>query len=263
MKKNLKHSRKLNKKNAILLAIAAFALSTSSAFAQGQCTLSTTWTFPSTGNWFTASNWSNGVPNSVTAANINNGGTAQIGSVLNANACSLTLGNDTSNSGAVSVGGSAGLTVANSVVIANKGTGTLTIATGGTVTSGSASIAVQTGQVWTSNGMVTVNAGASWTINGNLSLGAGTATMGFGVTPTSAGSVTVSGTATLNTGKHLIITFSGGSYTPNTRYTLLTANGGRSGTFSASFINTPSNVCPVIHYDTNHVYLDLPPTCSL
>jgi T5SS/PEP-CTERM-associated repeat protein len=258
MKKNLKHLQKLNKKNAILLAVAAFALSTSSAFAQ-ICTLNTNWTGGS-GSWFTSTNWDHGVPNSNTAASINNAGTAQIPSVLSANACSLTLGNDISNSGAVSVGGS--LTVADSVVVANKGTGTLTITTGGTVASGSASIAVQTGQVWTSNGTVTVNSGSSWAINGNLSLGAGTATMAFGVTPTSAGSVTAQGTATLNSNKHLVITFSGGNYTPNAQYTLLTANGGRTGTFSVSYINIPPNLCPVIQYDANHVKLVLP-TCTL
>jgi hypothetical protein len=260
MKEKLKDLRKLNNKNAILVAVAALALSTSSAFAQAFCTVNTNWTDGS-GNWFTAGNWDHGVPNSTTAATINNGGTAQIGSFLSANACSLTLGNDISNSGSVSINGSAGLTVANSVLIGNKGIGSLTVATGGTVASGSATIAAQVGEVWTSNGTVTLNAGSSWGITGNLTLGAGNATMAFGVTPTSAGKVTVSGTASLNTGKHLIITFSAADYTPETRYTLITANVSRSGTFSASFINTPSNICPQINYDAHHVYLDLP-TCT-
>jgi T5SS/PEP-CTERM-associated repeat protein len=258
MKKTLKDQ--LNNKNAILVAIAALALSTSSAFAQVLCTTNTNWTDGS-GNWFTAGNWDHGVPNSNTGASINNGGTAQIGSFLNANACSLILGNDISNSGSVSINGSAGLTVADSVVVGNKGTGNLTVATGGTVASGNATIAAQAGELWTSNGTVTLNAGASWSITGNLTLGAGNATMAFGVTPTSSGKVTVSGTATLSSGKHLIITFSAADYTPNTRYTLITANGGRSGTFSVSFINTPSNICPQINYDSRHVYLDLP-TCT-
>jgi hypothetical protein len=263
MKKKLKYLRKLNNKNAILAAVAALALSTSSVFGQAFCTINTNWTAGS-GNWFTAGNWDLRVPDSTTGATINNGGTAQIGSFLSANACSLTLGNDISNSGSVSINGSAGLTVANSVLIGNKGIGSLTVATGGTVASGTATIAAQVGEVWTSNGTVTLNAGSSWGITGNLTLGAGNATMAFGVTPTpnSGGKVTVSGTASLNTGKHLIITFSAGSYTPNTRYTLITATVSRSGTFSPpSLINTPSNICPQINYDAHHVYLDLP-TCT-
>jgi len=258
MKKTPKDLRKLNNKNAILVAVAALALSTSSAFPQAICTTNTNWTGGS-GSWFTAGNWDHGVPNSTTGAAINNGGTAQIGSFLRANACSLTLGNDISNSGAVFVNGSAGLTVADSVVLGNKGIGSLTIATGGTVASGSATIAAQAGELWTSNGTATLNAGSTWTISGTLSLGAGNATMAFGVTPTSSGSVTVSGTASLNTGKHLIVTFSAGSYTPGARYTLITVNVSRSGTFSTpTFINTPSNICPQINYDPHHVYLDLP-----
>jgi hypothetical protein len=259
MKDKLKHSRKLNNKNAILIAVAAVALSASSAFAQAICTVNTNWT-AGAGNWFTAGNWDHGVPNSTTGATINNGGTAQIGSSLHANACSLILGNDISNSGTVSVGGFAGLTVGDTAIIGNKGTGNLSIVTGGTVASGNATIAAQAGELWTSTGTVTLNAGSSWTISGNLSLGAGNATMAFGVTPTSGSAVpvTVSGTASLNTGKHLVITFGAGSYTVGSRYTLIATTLGRSGMFSTTtFINTPPNICPRIAYDSRNVYLDL------
>jgi hypothetical protein len=257
MKKILKHPQKFSRHCAILLAVAALALSASSGFAQALCNVTTTWT-DGTGSWFTAANWSNGIPTSTIAAVINNGGTAQINSSLaQAHACSLTLGNDIPNSGTVSLTINAALAVTDSVVVANKGRGTLTIAGGSAVTSGSASIAVQTGQLWTSNGTVTIDATSSWTITGNLTVGAGTSTMAFGVVPTSAGNVTASGTASLRGALNVTMT---GTFTPGTRYTLLTATGGVSGTFSnVTITRPPPPPCytPQIHYDANHVYLDL------
>jgi T5SS/PEP-CTERM-associated repeat protein len=257
MKKILKHPQKFSRQCAILLAVASLALSTSSGFAQVLCNVTTTWT-DGTGSWFTAANWSNGVPTSTIAAVINNGGTAQINSSLaQAHACSLTLGNDISNSGTVSLTSNSTLAVTDSVVVGNKGIGTLTIAGSSAVTSRSASIAVQTGQLWTSNGTVTVNAGSSWAVNGNLTVGAGTSTMAFGVTPSSAGTITVSGTASLRGTINVTMT---GTFTPGTRYTLLTATGGVSGTFSNVIITRPPPppcYTPKINYDANHVYLDL------
>jgi hypothetical protein len=59
---------------------------------------STTWTDPNTtGDWFTAANWSNGVPTCSLDAYINNGGGAAINS--GATALSLTLGENTTDSG--------------------------------------------------------------------------------------------------------------------------------------------------------------------
>ena len=53
-------------------ALFALLLAYAPAFSQ-----TTTWT-DGTGNWFMPANWSAGVPNSSTIADINNGGTAQI-----------------------------------------------------------------------------------------------------------------------------------------------------------------------------------------
>jgi T5SS/PEP-CTERM-associated repeat protein len=281
MNEIIKHPLKLSKKTAVLLCLAAFALSASSGFAQVQCLPVTNWIHNGTGIWYTAANWSNGVPTSSINAQINNGGTAQVNSSLvPANACSLTLGFDIGNSGNVSLSGNATLSATNGIVVANKGTGTLTIGSGSAVTSGSSSIAVQAGQLWTSNGSVTVN--GTWTINGNLILGGGNSTLtvnsggnvsgtgnltlsglstsAFGVTPSNSGHVTFQGTASL--AGHLVVTFSAADFTPNAQYTLLTANSGRSGTFSSvSYINIPPNLCPVIQYNATNVKLQLP-TCS-
>jgi fibronectin-binding autotransporter adhesin len=261
MKKIVRQPLRLSKKSAVLLGLAAFALSASSAFAQAQCTVTTTWTGGAS-SWFTAANWNNGVPTSTLAAVINNGGTAQISSSLRqANACSLLLGNDISNSGTVSLTSNATLGVTDSVVVANKGRGALSIVGMSAVTSGSSSIAVQAGQLWASNGTVTVDTGSSWTINGTLTVGAGNATMAFGVIPTSPGNyVTVSGTASLRGTLSVTMT---GNFQVGQQFTLLTATGGRSGTFSPVSITYPTNQgwCPQITYDATHVKLVLV-TCS-
>src|ERR1700720_503125 len=65
------------------LVVAVWAIATN-ALAQ------TVWT-DATGDWFNAGNWSAGVPNSTTSAQINNGGTAQITS-SGAAAGDVTLG---------------------------------------------------------------------------------------------------------------------------------------------------------------------------
>jgi subtilase-type serine protease len=309
-----------------------FVLFTSSAFAQ--CLQTTTWR-DATSSWFTAANWTNGVPDSTKNAQINNGGTAQVGNSLAvANACSLTLGNNAGESGNVLVSaaaGSASLHVGGVVVVASLGTATLTVSSGGSVTSGSVSVAPGwfpptgighgtvtidgTGSNWTANGSFniggdptashggfgfltlknsgsvsattvgvgpagilggtgTVNAGTTGanvgtTIAGTLAPDAtlsligslkltSTATTSVDVTPSTSDKVSVQGTATL--ANRLVVTFSSGSFTVGARYTLLSATGGRTGVFSSvSFINTPSNqnICPVITYDANNVYLVL------
>ena len=220
MKKILKHPRKLGKNSTMLLAAAAFALSTSSAFAQVQCLQNTTWR-GSTGNWFTTTNWNNGVPNSSINAQVNNGGTAQItSSLVTANACTLTIG-----PGAVSV--DALLNVVGSVTVGSSGTGLLALGNSATVSAGSLTV------------------GKSGTLQ-------------FDVIPATTGTVNVTGTATLNATSTVKVTMTG-TFTPGTQYTLVTATGGVSGTFGTNSITYPhgQGFIPQITYDATHVYLYL------
>ena len=109
-------------KNAILLNIAGLALPISAAFGAP-----TIWT-DGTGSWFTCGNWSLGCPDSITDAEINNGGTAQIFvQAPSANSKSLTLGLNTGDSGTVSVGTNnfGTLTVSDTIFVGKGGTGSL------------------------------------------------------------------------------------------------------------------------------------------
>ena len=220
-------ARKFTKKNALLLAAAALALSTLSASAQVGCILTTTWT-DGTGSWFTCGNWGNGCPTSSVNAQINNGGTAQIFQSLTvAYACSLTL-----DSGSVSVDagtGSGTLNVTGSLVVGPNSTGLLTLSNGATVNSGSVSV------------------GKSGALE-------------YNVIPATSGSVSASGAATLNATSTLKVGMTG-TFTPGTRYDLLHAGGGVSGTFGTVSISYPhgQGFIPQISYGSKDVYLVLTP----
>jgi T5SS/PEP-CTERM-associated repeat protein len=284
-------------KNAILLAITAFALCALPGVALGaDCLAQTTWT-DSAGSWFTCSNWSNNTcPGSGIAALINNGGTAQITASLPvANACALTLGPNAGDSGKVSV--SIGtLRVTTSVVVGNHGTASLSVTNGGTVTGGNmyvggtaatdgtglltlsdtstvtaASAHVYSTGTLSGKGTVSVNSGSgtatvdgtlspNWTltISGNLLFSGTSPLMQCNVTPANSGNdAHVTGTATL-TGR-LSVTMTGTFSSGTNRYTLLYAEGGRIGTFGSQSItyDTSQGFTPSITYDANHVYLDL------
>jgi len=112
---------------------------------------STNWIDPSSGNWFTDANWDNHVPTTSIEAFVNNASTAQINISTTANAQSLTLGLNATDSGTVKVDGTNG---GNLIVppggcpldpidifpgllsVGYQGTGTMTITNGGTVSSG-------------------------------------------------------------------------------------------------------------------------------
>lgn len=64
-----------------------------------------------------------------------------------------------------------------------------------------------------------------------------------------------SGTATINGGMVKVLAATG-TYAPNTTYTILTANGGRTGTFDAVTSNF-AFLAPTLNYDTANVYLTL------
>jgi hypothetical protein len=92
----------------------------------------TTWT-DGVGDWFDPNNWSAGVPNSSTTAEIDNGGDAQVASASNALAGELTLGKNAGDVGLVSL--SAGTLSIDTYIIGNSGAGTFA-QTGGSNTCG-------------------------------------------------------------------------------------------------------------------------------
>ena len=180
-------------KNAILLIVAALALCASPAVTLAtDCLPQTTW-IGGKSSWFTSSNWDNGLPDSGTAALIDNGGTAQITASLPvANACSLSLGPDAGHSGNVSVSIGTLLVTTSVVVGSDYGTGSLSVTNAGTVTGGD--ISVGGGASGTSaTGLLTLTdtstvTAASVNVNhtGTLS--------GYGTVSTPNGTTTVQGT---------------------------------------------------------------------
>ena len=89
----------------------------------------TIWT-DGTGDWFVGTNWSAGVPNSSTQAQINNNGTAQV-TTSGAAAASILLGwNDVSELGNLSISGAGRVTVEQDLAVGGLGNGTLSITNG-------------------------------------------------------------------------------------------------------------------------------------
>jgi uncharacterized protein with beta-barrel porin domain len=99
------------------------------------------------------------------------------------------------------------------------------------------------------------NPTGTMTITGNLAFQSGAAYQ-VQVTPTTAASTRVSGTATLG-GATVNAVFADGNYISKT-YTILTAAGSVSGTFG-SLVNTnlPANFSDSLGYDANNAYLNL------
>jgi autotransporter-associated beta strand protein len=135
-------------------------------------------------------------------------------------------------SSSVSVAGGATLTGTGKV-------GTTTITTGGTLTPGAGGTP------------------GTLTMVSNLTLASGS-NFSDAITPSAAGLASVSGTASIN--GNAIANFASGSYAGNQQYTLITAAGGVSGTFS-SFATTglPGSLRASLSYDANDVYLNLKP----
>jgi T5SS/PEP-CTERM-associated repeat protein len=136
-----------------VLTIAALALSTSTGTrAEELCNCMTTW-IGGTGDWFTLSNWTGVRPPSyggsvcspfVSGAQgfINNGGTAQISSqTQTANACALILGQNTGDSGRLSVTHGT-LSMCGEIFVGSNGRGGLTITNGGVVNMASAGASI-------------------------------------------------------------------------------------------------------------------------
>ena len=142
-----------------------------------------------TGSWFSAGNWSAGVPNPVSIAQISNGGTAQIaGDIAHANGVGVGSINGTSGTLAVfsiggvradlQVGGDLGL-----LLVGGSGTGTLRISGEASVTDKSGGIGGFSG----SSGSATVSGpGARWNNLNSLTVG-GSGTSGRGTLLIEAG----------------------------------------------------------------------------
>jgi T5SS/PEP-CTERM-associated repeat protein/autotransporter-associated beta strand protein len=164
----------------LLLLLSGFSTATSAQ---------TTWS-DGTGNWFTAANWTNGVPNSSSAtsfdARIDNGGTAQI-LFSGASVRRITLGATSVQVGSLLVDAGS-LTVTENLHLGESGKGTVTLLNGGTILTGNTRLARFTGSTgtavvsgnttfWSATGdfivgetgigSLTVNQGADIVVTGN------------------------------------------------------------------------------------------------
>jgi hypothetical protein len=151
-------------------------------FASPLWATTTTWTGASSNDWFTAGNWTNGVPTSATDAFINSGKANVSGP--GAVARTLTLGQNPGDSGGLVVDGTNGgeLTVTldcrtplapeyvgNGIYVGYGGSGEMSILNGGKVISSYGYIALLAGDRThpASNGAVTIDgSGSQWTLNG-------------------------------------------------------------------------------------------------
>lgn len=132
----------------------------------GVASAQTIWTDAS-GDWFNPANWSAGVPNSSTDAQITNSGTAQIGSA-GATAPNLYLGFNGVDSGNLLVSGSGTLRNSSLLAVGHSGSGKVTVQNGGTLSHPFGNI----GNLAGSNGTVLVEGtGSRWTTDGYFNVG--------------------------------------------------------------------------------------------
>lgn len=152
--------------NAVLLITTGLALCAAPGTrAQELCTCQTTWV-GSTGDWFTLLNWSSvGTPTCGGSAcpplggaaqgSINNGGTAQITSqTQTAYACAMILGENTGDSGRISVNHGT-LFMCGLIGVGSSGRGGLSVTSGGVVDIANAGVSIASSAG--SHGSVTVD----------------------------------------------------------------------------------------------------------
>jgi uncharacterized protein with beta-barrel porin domain len=138
--------------------------------------------------------------------------------------------------------------------------GNVTSASGVTVNAGGTLAGTGTvGNTLVSGGVFAPGAGtpgSSMTVSGTLAFNAAS-TYAVNVNPTTSSFANVSGVATLG-GATVNAIFAPGGYIAK-QYTILTANGGVTGTFNGTVAdsNLPANFHTGLSYDANHAYLDL------
>jgi T5SS/PEP-CTERM-associated repeat protein/autotransporter-associated beta strand protein len=177
---------------------------------------------------------------------------------LGAKTLTLTNANDTF---AGTFLGSGGLTLASGIETltgdSSPGFTGITNVNGGTLAGTATLASVNVNNGGTLAPGVPGTRGGTFNISGNLTF-ATAATYLVNVSPTVTSLTKVTGTAMLAG------TISGsaapGAYTAGTKYTVLTANGGTTGTFAnTTFSGTFGSMTPVVQYDANNVYLLLKP----
>ena len=186
----------------------------------------------------------------------------------------LTNAGDTFSGVATGTGGLSLLAGSETLAGANTYSGTTSVNAGtlnvtGSIASSSVSVAngatlTGTGKVGTtsvsSGGTLFPGASATpgtLTISGNLTLASGS-NFADALTSSVAGLASVSGTASIN--GNVLANFASGNYASNQHYTLVTAAGGVSGTFSSlATTGLPGNLRGSLSYDANDVYLNLKP----
>jgi T5SS/PEP-CTERM-associated repeat protein len=159
----------------------ALFLTSVPAFAQA-----TIWT-DATGDWFTPANWSAGVPDSSTTAQINNGGTAQI-MASGAAASEVDLGVAAGDMGTLSVSGGGTLQAVGAMNVGENGTGTLSITKGGTVSDSAAVVGAGPGA---KDSVLVDGPGSTWSHDGGITLGVNA--KGYGTLTISNGGTVISG----------------------------------------------------------------------
>jgi uncharacterized protein with beta-barrel porin domain len=168
-------------------------------------------------------------------------------------------GLNVSGGGTLVLGGantySGGTTVTSATLVVNGAIGDPLIGAGGVLT-GTGSVAdttIQSGGTFSpGNG----TPGTSMTIAGNLAFQSGALYVIY-LNATTSSFATVAGNATL--AGTVQANFASGSYVAK-RYTILTAAGGMSGTFSGfGSVNLPSGASDFLSYDANNAYLNVVP----
>jgi T5SS/PEP-CTERM-associated repeat protein len=129
--------------------ICGFMCTLSFSLLSASSTMSQTIWNDGTGDWFTPANWTPpGPPTATDDAEINNGGTAQIGAA-GAVAQRLTLGNNNTDSGTVSVGAGGNLAVSLNLTVGEFGQGTFNVTGGGIAQTDELTLGLQNGSMGT------------------------------------------------------------------------------------------------------------------